>query len=119
MDEYVVAIGIVLCTYALWYFRWKRHAVETDPPVVNASFPILKSFLDFAMQPVAFGVKNFEKYGACFTADMFGQKLTFMIGSEAHVAFFRKNDSELDSSKVYDFMRPIFGKGIVRVENFY
>lgn len=44
---------------------------------------------------------------------MFGQSLTFLIGPDAHVPFFRANDRVLDSSSVYGFMTPVFGEGLV------
>jgi sterol 14-demethylase len=51
--------------------------------------------------------------GDVFTLKMFGQRITFMIGADAHTPFFRASDEEADQAEVYKFMTPVFGKGIV------
>jgi sterol 14-demethylase len=39
--------------------------------------------------------------------------LTFLIGPEAQEIFFRASDDVLSQREVYDFMRPVFGPGVV------
>jgi sterol 14alpha-demethylase len=39
--------------------------------------------------------------------------LTFLIGPEAQEVFFKASDDVLSQNEVYDFMQPVFGKGIV------
>ena len=44
---------------------------------------------------------------------MFGQRMTFLVGPDAHVPFFAKGDAELSQDEPYKFSVPIFGKGVV------
>ena len=39
--------------------------------------------------------------------------MTWLIGPEAHAVFFRANDSEASPKEAYQFMVPVFGKGVV------
>jgi sterol 14alpha-demethylase len=39
--------------------------------------------------------------------------LTYLIGPEAQEIFFKASDDVLSQNEVYDFMRPVFGNGIV------
>ena len=41
------------------------------------------------------------------------QSVVMMYGEEAHEAFFRAPDEQLDQAAAYPFMTPIFGKGVV------
>ena len=42
--------------------------------------------------------------------DMFGNKITFLIGPEAQAPFFTSNDSVMSQREVYGFMKSVFGK---------
>ena len=44
---------------------------------------------------------------------IFHKRLTFLIGPEAQELFFQASDDVLSQNEVYDFMQPVFGKGIV------
>jgi sterol 14-demethylase len=44
---------------------------------------------------------------------MFGQNLTFTIGPRAHDAMLQADDDEVSQRDVYQFMTPVFGRGIV------
>lgn len=44
---------------------------------------------------------------------MFGQRMTFLVGPEAHTPFFAKGDAELSQDEPYRFSVPIFGNGVV------
>lgn len=50
----------------------------------------------------------------CFHCiQIFHKRLTFLIGPEAQEIFFKASDDVLSQNEVYDFMRPVFGPGIV------
>lgn len=42
-----------------------------------------------------------------------GQRLTFLVGPEAHVHFFRSSDEDVSQEEPYKFAVPIFGPGVV------
>jgi sterol 14alpha-demethylase len=44
---------------------------------------------------------------------IFHKRLTFLIGPEAQEIFFKASDDVLSQQEVYDFMKPVFGAGIV------
>jgi sterol 14-demethylase len=44
---------------------------------------------------------------------MMHKRLTFLIGPEAQEAFIKSSDDYLSQDEVYDFMKPVFGEGIV------
>jgi len=44
---------------------------------------------------------------------IFNRKLTFLIGPGAHDIFFKARDSEVNQQTVYNFMKPVFGEGVV------
>lgn len=39
--------------------------------------------------------------------------MTFLVGPEAQEIFFKANDDTLSQNEVYDFMKPVFGAGVV------
>ena len=39
--------------------------------------------------------------------------MTFLVGVRVHEYFFQANDDELSQTEVYNFMTPVFGKGVV------
>ena len=45
--------------------------------------------------------------------DMVIEKLTFVLGADAHECFFGATDAEMSQAEVYKFMTPVFGKGVV------
>jgi sterol 14alpha-demethylase len=44
---------------------------------------------------------------------IFHKRLTFLIGPEAQEIFFKASDDVLSQQEVYDFMKPVFGAGVV------
>jgi sterol 14-demethylase len=87
---------------------------EGAPPTYHTGWlPIIGTFLEFAKNPVALAAKGYAAKGNCFTINVFGQNLTFMLGPVAHERFFSTDDRYLSQSEVYKFMTPVFGKGIV------
>ncbi|KDO25246.1 hypothetical protein SPRG_09493 [Saprolegnia parasitica CBS 223.65] len=83
------------------------------PPVLNYMIPILGSFPAFAKDPIQMVLDGYKEKGSCFTAKMFGQDLTFLIGPKAHESFYKPNDDYLSQSEVYQLMTPVFGPGLV------
>lgn len=93
----------------------KGSAGEADKPFVLrmlSHMPVISNFLAFT-QPIHMVKDLFEKFGSMFTVNIFGQRLTFMVGRDARCAFYRSRDDVLSQAEVYGFMTPVFGKGVV------
>ncbi|KAH9098824.1 hypothetical protein LEN26_016607 [Aphanomyces euteiches] len=92
----------------------KKHPAGVKlPPVLPYWIPFVGSFPSFAANPIQMILDGYKQKGHCFTAKMFGQDLTFLIGPLAHEAFFKPNDDYLSQSEVYTLMTPVFGPGLV------
>ena len=83
------------------------------PPVWGGGLPIIGHFHRFAGNPVGVIKEGYAACGPVFTMRFLQYKMTFLIGPDAHGAFFRATDEELSQNEPYKFMTPIFGKGIV------
>ena len=84
------------------------------PPVESGWIPFVGVGLKFAFgPPLTYATNMFQKHGEVFTLGMFGKRLTFMVGPEAHQPFFKKSDEELSQDEPYRFCVPIFGPGVV------
>ena len=88
------------------------------PPTVNLGWlpvvGIVRTFMRFGENPVAFILSQYLELGNCFTLPVgFGFNFTFLIGPEAHAAFYAGKDEQLSQNEPYKFMTPIFGKGVV------
>jgi sterol 14-demethylase len=113
----VVAVPLLL-TLAILYFIRPRHAKRSDAPPMVLSSPIVKipligQVLEFGLSPVKMTKRCFDQYGPVFTVPMANKRLTFLIGPEAQGAFCKAKDDTLSQNEVYDFMRPVFGPGVV------
>eukprot|EP00750_Incisomonas_marina_P024976 INCI526.2.p1 GENE.INCI526.2~~INCI526.2.p1 ORF type:complete len:571 (+),score=108.50 INCI526.2:65-1714(+) len=87
------------------------------PPFYSPGIPVFGGFLAFTRDPLGTVARAYEKLGDCFTLRMFHKKITFLVGPEAHLTFFKAvgkdYDVELDQAACYQFMTPLFGKGVV------
>jgi sterol 14-demethylase len=83
------------------------------PPIWRGGLPFVGHFKRFSANPVGVIREGYDKCGNCFTMEFLGNRLTFMLGPDAHAPFFRANDEELSQNEPYKFMTPIFGPGIV------
>ena len=122
----IEAVGIIMPTFFAitlvggLLFLFRVLAIGKDlpsgaklPPVVQTGWPIVGPLLAFINDPLV-AVTNARKiYGNIFTINMLHIKSTFLIGCEAHKAFFEAMDCELDQAPCYKFMIPVFGEGVV------
>ncbi len=94
-----------------------RHARTHDHRCNNAKTTPTGGFLAFTHDPLGTIARAYHAHGDCFTLRMFHKKITFLVGPEAHLTFFKAvgkdYDVELDQASCYGFMTPIFGKGVV------
>lgn len=69
-------------------------------------------FQEFCAHPAFFLMRAYEECGELAEFDMGGINTVLMVGPEAHEAVFRVDDIKVSAPEAYQFMVPIFGKGI-------
>jgi sterol 14alpha-demethylase len=114
----IAGIFLVLTLVFIYVFTNKGNVSNLPPnaklpPVVTTNVPIVGGLVSFLQDPLGAVANARKKYGNVFTINMFHIRSTFLIGSEAHKAFFEAMDDELDQAPCYRFMIPVFGKGVV------
>ena len=83
------------------------------PPSYSVGLPIVGNIISFLRDPLALVWDAYRKCGPCFTVQLAHKRLTFFIGPQAHVSFFRGNDDELSQTEPYSFSVPVFGRGVL------
>lgn len=81
-------------------------------PVVSGAAAEGGHFLEFINTPLAFLKRVYEECGEVGEFDMGGLKTVLMIGPDAHEAFFRAPDEQLNAAEAYQMMVPVFGEGV-------
>lgn len=104
----VVAVAVILVLFLLWKKR-----PSDAPPTASIGIPVIGNFIEFAKNPVNFAAHCLDKYGAIFTVPMFHKNLTFVLGPEVSIPFFKLSDDFMSQNEVYGFMTPVFGKNVV------
>ncbi|MEM1111247.1 MAG: cytochrome P450 [Pseudomonadota bacterium] len=69
-------------------------------------------FPEFCEHPAYFLQRAYKECGELAEFDMGGINTVLMVGPEAHEAVFRVDDEKVCAREAYQFMVPIFGKGI-------
>lgn len=82
------------------------------PPKLRGGLPYFGRALEFAQNPVKLLQRGREQFGEIFSFLLAGKQVTVLTGSEANEAFFKASDDRLSAREAYQFMVPIFGKGI-------
>ncbi|XP_047322767.1 sterol 14-demethylase-like [Impatiens glandulifera] len=82
------------------------------PPVVK-SFPLIGGLLRFLKGPIVMLREEYPKLGSVFTLNLLNKKITFFVGPEVSVHFFKAPESDLSQQEVYQFNVPTFGPGVV------
>ena len=113
---------------------------KNAPPNVHLGLPLIGNFIEFGKNPVAFALKCLREYGTVYTVPMLHKNLTFLLGMEfsavwlcfynttgscifvhniiilgpeASTPFFKMGDEQMSQPEVYQFMTPVFGKGVI------
>jgi sterol 14alpha-demethylase len=116
---YQVGTAVVFVFFVIISFvvSCSSRSPRNSPPSIELGLPLIgliRTFGKFGENPVGFITEQYKKYGNCFTFPIgFGFNFTFLIGPEAHAAFYDGKDEQLSQNEPYRFMTPIFGKGIV------
>ncbi len=83
------------------------------PPRASGALPFLGHLLALRRSPIALLQRVHDECGEIGEIKLAGQAVAMMYGEEAHEAFFRASDEQLDQASAYPFMTPIFGPGVV------
>lgn len=88
---------------------------DTRPPMLGGvlRLPVLGHALEFYRNPVALIERGRRRFGDVYSLVLAGRRVMVLTGPKAHQAFFHAPDDVLSQREVYQFMVPIFGKGIV------
>ncbi|MBC6480955.1 MAG: cytochrome P450 [Hormoscilla sp. GM7CHS1pb] len=85
---------------------------KKTPPMMPGGLPYLGYALELQRNPINFLQRGQEKFGEIFSFLLAGSQVTLLTGPKANEAFFRAPDDQLSQKEAYQFMVPIFGKGI-------
>jgi sterol 14-demethylase len=69
-------------------------------------------FDEFCAHPAFFLLRAYRECGEVAEFDMGGTRTVLLVGPEAHEAVFRVDDVKVSAREAYQFMVPIFGKGV-------
>jgi sterol 14-demethylase len=81
-------------------------------PQVSGAKPGAGHFEEFCATPLQFLHRAHEECGELAEFDMGGLRTVLMVGPEAHEAFFRAPDEQLNAAAAYQMMVPVFGEGV-------
>ncbi len=82
-------------------------------PRASGGIPLLGHLLQLRRSPIELMQRVHDECGEIGEMRWANQNVVMMYGEEAHEAFFRAPDEQLDQAAAYPFMKPIFGKGVV------
>lgn len=93
-----VGAAIAVNSILQWCLRPKNH-----PPFYYEFpyIPWLGSLVQFATQPREFLERAATRCGNVFTIQLFGKKMTFLMGTEGHAHFFRAREDVFDIREAY------------------
>ena len=83
------------------------------PPRVSEGLPFLGQLLELRRAPLDLFWRVHCECGEIGEMRWAGQRVVMLYGEEAHEAFFRAPDEQLDQAAAYPFMTPVFGRGVV------
>mmetsp|Transcript_2259 Transcript_2259/g.3254 ORF Transcript_2259/g.3254 Transcript_2259/m.3254 type:complete len:484 (+) Transcript_2259:39-1490(+) len=106
--------GILLGLYFL-FLRPRRGGKDAPPLVLNSPAlpgPLGMAF-EFGKSPVKMIRRCYDLYGGVFTVPLGPKRLTMLVGPDYQQVFFKANDDTLSQNEVYNFMKWVFGPGVV------
>eukprot|EP00002_Diphylleia_rotans_P033394 TRINITY_DN7099_c0_g1_i1.p1 TRINITY_DN7099_c0_g1~~TRINITY_DN7099_c0_g1_i1.p1 ORF type:complete len:494 (-),score=99.23 TRINITY_DN7099_c0_g1_i1:159-1640(-) len=106
-------LGLTSSMLVLWILTSFNKGSSKLPPILGSKWFPLPNIVGFIKNPLGYISYGHKLLGKCFTMNMFGHNLTFLIGPEAQSIMLRAGDREVDQQEVYKFTVPVFGKGVV------
>jgi len=107
-------IGLILVIYLV--FVRPRRGGKDAPPLVDTSPIVAGPFgmiLEFGKSPVRMIRRCYDTYGGIYTIPLGPKRLTMLVGPEQQSVFFKADDNKLSQNEVYNFMKAVFGPGVV------
>lgn len=92
--------------------RTERPNQGNGVPVLAGGLPLLGHLREFQVDPVSLLLKGNDEYGDLFRFKIGPCDFVLFSGLEAHEAYFKAPDDQLDPKSVYKFTVPIFGRGV-------
>lgn len=84
-----------------------------EPPHVGGGIPWFGNIVAFGQSPVEFLINNYKKHGPVFSFTMFGERVYYLLGSEASNLFWGSSNDHLNAEDLYaNITVPVFGKGV-------
>lgn len=113
VDLAVAAAVVVVLGLILLRSGSGRSSDPTKLPEWTAMLPWAGNIVEFGKNPVNFVIQGRERFGDIFKTKIFGKNMVFITHPKAHEVFFSAQDEELSPREVYQFIVPVFGKGII------
>ncbi len=82
-------------------------------PMLDRSWPIVGNLVEFVRGPIEMMARAREYGGELVQFRLANRDMVLFSGTEAHEAFFRAPDDQFNQREAYQFMVPVFGKGVV------
>ncbi|KAG7373396.1 cytochrome P450 [Nitzschia inconspicua] len=104
-----LALACILNSLISWMTRPK------NLPPFYAEYPYipwLGSLVQFATGPREFLQRAAKAKGDCFTIQLFGKQMTFLMGTEGHAKFFKAPEKTFDIREAYKMTITTFGPGV-------
>jgi sterol 14-demethylase len=90
----------------------KADQISRPIPFVSGAKAPYGHYEEFATTPLEFLHRCYNEQGEVSEFDLAGLGTVLMVGAEAHEAFFRAPDDQLNAAAAYQMMVPVFGEGI-------
>lgn len=87
------------------------HKTETIP-VLAGGWPFLGHLKEFQKDPLSLLLRGYREHGDLFRFRIGPYDFVLFSGMEAHEAYFKAPEDQLDPKSVYQFTVPIFGRGV-------
>ncbi len=81
-------------------------------PELSGGWPLLGHLGEFQRNPVSMLARGSRELGDLYRFRLGPQKFVLFAGPDAHTAYFKAPDDQLDAKSVYQFTVPIFGRGV-------
>lgn len=82
-------------------------------PALSKSRPLVGHLLEFLRGPIELMARAQKEGGELIKFRLANRDMYLFSGTEAHEAYFRAPDEQFNQREAYQFMVPVFGKGVV------
>ena len=90
----------------------RSEQAATTVPELSGGWPLLGHLGEFQKNPVSMLARGSRELGDLYRFRLGPQKFVLFAGPDAHTAYFKAPDDQLDAKSVYQFTVPIFGRGV-------